>query len=283
MESVVKVLNKCFNVNGICYPEEHYMVNPEKRLAQIEALVDRKQYFVMNRARQYGKTTTLNQLVQYLSDRYIMFFISFEGLGESAFSSEAFFCNTLCRLLYDAVCYHEVPALDTDMERMILEKAEAGTISDMQKLSEWISDICDCAEKPVVLMIDEVDQASNHKVFLDFLGMLRSKYLKRTTRPTFQSVILAGVYDIKNLKHRMREDREHQFNSPWNIAADFQVDMSFGMNEIEEMLREYACDRAYQMNMREAAEEIYEYTAGYPYLVSKICKLIDEQMSESSF
>lgn len=83
-------------------------------------------------------------------------------------------------------------------------------------------------------MIDEVDQASNHKVFIDFLGMLRSKFLNRSTRPTFQSVILAVVYDIKNLKHRIREDNEHQMNSPWNIAADFSVDMSFTKEEFKQ-------------------------------------------------
>lgn len=70
------------------------MVNIDVRLAEIKGLVDEKQYFVINRARQYGKTTTLNQLVNYLSDKYTVFFISFEGLGTSAFESESAFCNT---------------------------------------------------------------------------------------------------------------------------------------------------------------------------------------------
>ncbi len=55
----------------------------------------------------------------------------------------------------------------------------------MLSLSSLISNICKNAEVPVILMIDEVDQASDHKVFIDFLGMLRSKFLKRSTRPTF--------------------------------------------------------------------------------------------------
>lgn len=37
--------------------------------------------------------------------------------------------------------------------------------------------------------------------------------------PTFHSVILAGVYDIKNLKLKIRPEEEHKYNSPWNIAA----------------------------------------------------------------
>lgn len=283
IESVVKVLNKCFNVNGVCYPEENYMVNIENRLAQIEKMVDKKQYFVINRARQYGKTTTLNQMVKYFSAHYTIFFISFEGLGQLAFDTESSFCKTLYRLLYDTVRYREVPELESAVQNMMLERKDDDGVSDMPGLSNWISDICMRSVKPVVLMIDEVDQASNYRVFLDFLGMLRSKYLKRTTRPTFQSVILAGVYDIKNLKHRIREDKEHQYNSPWNIAADFRVDMSFRPDEIAVMLEEYAGDKACQMNVSEVAEAIYKYTAGYPYLVSKICKLIDENMDQSSF
>lgn len=64
---------KYFNVTADCRPEEHYMVNLDKRLAQIKELVDRGAYFTINRARQYGKTTTLNALCQYLKQEYYRF------------------------------------------------------------------------------------------------------------------------------------------------------------------------------------------------------------------
>lgn len=274
-------MSKVFNVNGTCYPDEHYMVNIESKLAEIKELVDEKKYFVMNRARQYGKTTTLNMLVRYLADKYTVFFISFEGLGENAFGNEETFCSTLCKLLYDTVAYEEVPALDEAVKQIITNSVEEKKIKDMLGLSKFITDICKKANVPVVLMIDEVDQASNHKIFIDFLGMLRSKFLKRNTRPTFQSVILAGVYDIKNLKHRIREDYEHQMNSPWNIAAEFRVDMSFTIEDIEGMLWDYRTEHQNVMNVKEVAKIIYEYTSGYPYLVSKICKLIDERCNRN--
>lgn len=72
----------------------------------------------------------------------------------------------------------------------------------------------------------EVDSASNNQVFLDFLAQLRSGYLERDIVPTFKSVILAGVYGIKNLKIKIRPEEEHKRNSTWNIAARFDVDMS---------------------------------------------------------
>ncbi len=269
-------MSKTFNVIGTCYPEENYMVNMESRLNEIKKLVDEKKYFTINRARQYGKTTLLNLMVDYLSSKYTIFSVSFEGLGDSVFEKESSFCGMICNLLYDAIRYDEVPALETPLKGIIYDAVKSNSIENFFGLSAMISDLCKAAKRPVVLMIDEVDQASGHKVFLDFLGMLRSKYLKRMTRPVFQSVILAGVYDIKNLKQRIRKDEEHRYNSPWNIAADFCVDMSFTVKDIAEMLQDYAADKDIEMEYYKIASEIHEYTSGYPYLVSKICKLIDE-------
>lgn len=75
------------------------------------------------------------------------------------------------------------------------------------------------------MIIDEVDSATNNQVFLDFLAQLRSYYLAREDSPTFQSVILAGVYDVKNIRRKISPDEAHKANSPWNIAADFKVNM----------------------------------------------------------
>ena len=61
---------KIFNVNGACRPGQHYMVNLEPKLREIKAMVDAGEYFVINRARQYGKTTTLYALADYLKKDY---------------------------------------------------------------------------------------------------------------------------------------------------------------------------------------------------------------------
>ena len=131
-------------------------------------------------------------------------------------------------------------------------------------------------------MIDEVDSASNNQVFLDFLAQLRGYYINRDRKPTFWSVILAGVYDIKNLKRKIVTDGESKVNSPWNIAADFQVEMSFSVNDIAGMLSDYENDHRTGMNILEMAQIIYDYTAGYPFLVSRLCKLLDEYVAGST-
>lgn len=58
-------MRRYFNTEGKCMPNVHYMVNIDERLEKIKRLyVDRGKYFVINRGRQYGKTTTLAALEQ---------------------------------------------------------------------------------------------------------------------------------------------------------------------------------------------------------------------------
>ncbi len=90
-------------------------------------------------------------------------------------------------------------------------------------------------------------------------------------RLDFHAVILAGVYGIKNLKLKMRSNEEHQYNSPWNIATEFDIDMNFSAEQITSMLEEYEADYHIEMDTTTVAENIYQYTSGYPFPVSAIC------------
>ena len=57
--------------------------------------------------------------------------------------------------------------------------------------------------------------------------------------------------------------------------------MSFSILDIEEMLQEYELDNQTGMHVKEMANLIYEYTSGYPFLVSRICKMIDEELGKT--
>ena len=52
--------------------------------------------------------------------------------------------------------------------------------------------------------------------------------------------------------------------------------MSFSSEEIEKMLLEYSNDYSLNMNTKELSKEIYFFTSGYPFLVSRVCQIIDE-------
>lgn len=269
-------MRKEFNITGSCNPERHYMVNSEKRFRAIEKLIDAGEYFTINRARQYGKTTTLLVIWRCLSKRYIVLPLSFEGLGNSVFMSEEAFVSTFTRM----VARHLNSMMQEAALVGIWENCAAKSFGDLALV---ITDFCKKASKPIVVTIDEVDQSSDNQLFLDFLGMLRNKYLERNREGidyTFHSVILAGVYDVKNIKLKIRPGAEKKYNSPWNIAADFKVDMTFHPEEIAQMLTDYENDVHTGMDIKAVSEEIYKYTFGYPFLVSKLSKVIDEELGQ---
>ena len=264
-------MERYFNITGCCNPQEHYMVNLDSRLAQIKKMVDRGQYFSINKGRQYGKTTILKALREYLKNDYVVISMDFQFVSTSEFATENRFVKAFARLLWSR--YHrEMPnEIEEQIKQMklSLNYVEADLFVT---LSEW----CEMSSKPIVLMIDEVDSASNNQVFLDFLAQLRGYYLERTEFPTFQSVILAGVHDIRNLRQKIRPDTEHKHNSPWNIASNFDIDMSFSVSDIAGMLMEYEHDHHTGMDIQKLSQLIYDYTSGYPVLVSSICKYLDE-------
>ena len=86
------------------------------------------------------------------------------------------------------------------------------------------------------------------------------------------------MHDVKTLKLKLRPDEERKYNSPWNIAADFKVDMSFNPAEISTMLKDYANETGVKIDIPTMSKKLHEYTAGYPFLVSKLCKTIDEDI-----
>jgi hypothetical protein len=161
-------MNKKFNTTGVCVPDLHYMVDIKNKLNIIETMVHRGGYFVINRPRQYGKTTTMYMLEQTLKNEYLIISISFEGIGDSIFSTEAEFSTRFLKILA-----RSVKLQDKEISDFIMELSK--TADNFEALSYDITDIVDESDRPVILLIDEVDKNSNNQLFLGFLGLLRNK------------------------------------------------------------------------------------------------------------
>ena len=139
-------MRRRFNTTGSCSVDKHYMVRLDDRLKKIkDDYVDYGSYFVINRGRQYGKTTTLKALKKYLSEEYTVISLDFQELGSAKFADQSKFACAFAKVF--------------------MRSARTSQLSDTMKLLEP----------------------------------------------------LAGVYDIKNLKLKLRPGSEHQYNSPWNI------------------------------------------------------------------
>ena len=273
---------KEFNTTGVCIPSKHYMVDLSERVIEIKKLVDAGKYFTINRARQYGKTTTLTALSSVLASQYVVISTSFEGIGEAGFADEQSFVKEVCRLLRREFRREKrIPdEIRVQVDDLFNRKTDKPTLGDLfDVLLLW----CEQSEMPVILIIDEVDTATNNQVFLDFLAQLRDNYINRDVKQIkiFQSVILAGVTDVKHLKIKIRGKKDEKENSPWNIAADFTIDMSLSETGIKGMLDEYESDHQTGMDTEAIARQIREYTNGYPFLVSRICELIDVEVRKA--
>lgn len=268
---------KRFNTVGKCIPSMHYMVNIDRQVESAAKLVRQGNYFCINRGRQYGKTTTLSFLKRKLeAEGFAVFSLSFEGLGDSSFESVEKLSYTSLLLMKRWVDMGAVKNLSLESVGCFakLDREFSTSISSLF-YTDFVYELC--RHNRVVLLIDEVDQAGNHIEFVKFLGILRDLYLNRDEISAFQSVVLAGVYDIKNLKLKMRPDDMHQYNSPWNIAVSFNEDMALPADGIADMLEEYSRDHDICFDKTAISQMIYDYTSGYPVLVSRLCEIIDEQ------
>ena len=96
---------KQFNTAVTCDPVRHYMVDTTAKMKVFERMIDDKKYFTINRARQFGKSTSLNWILHNMSQRYLVVPIDFENTSESNWLSEKsfydFFCDNMISLTSD--------------------------------------------------------------------------------------------------------------------------------------------------------------------------------------
>ena len=270
-------MKRKFNDTGLCVRHLHYMADTSPQINEIfDTLIEPGEYFTITGGRQFGKTTTIALIADLLEkkDDYLLIETSFEGIGDAIFKNEQKFSEGFLSNLYNKT---------KRINKPIAEEFHQASkqAQDFDDLSDFITAFNKKQRSKVVLIIDEVDKSSNNQLFLSFLGMLRDKYLLRNDGEdsTFHSVILAGVHDVKTMKLKIREHGEEKLNSPWNIAAEFNIDLSLNPKQIETLLEDYLSEHPdIEIPKQEVAEKLYYYTSGYPFLVSKMCKFIDEDI-----
>ncbi len=95
-------MKKKFNDTGLCVSRKHYMVDTTSQLKETIELIEAGEYFIINRPRQFGKTTTISLLEKSpLLNDYLILRMSFEGIGDTYYQSEARFSQMFLTKIKD--------------------------------------------------------------------------------------------------------------------------------------------------------------------------------------
>ena len=97
-----------FNETGLCFPDEHFMADISAKIDATYKMVEEGAYFIINRPRQYGKTTMLYTLTDKLleSGQYMAFKMSFEAMSDTNFLDETVFVPAFVRRLAKSVDFY---------------------------------------------------------------------------------------------------------------------------------------------------------------------------------
>lgn len=267
-------MTKFFNTAGLCFPEDHYMVDPLKRFSGVEELIKKRLYFTINAPRQTGKTTYLHALARKLKKdgHYISIVASFERAGYEDISiKEA--NKTLISAVYHSSTY-QLP------EKYQPENPEEKSFPDLYSyLQNW----CKNLEKPLVLLVDEIDALLDN-VFVAVLRQFRDGYQSRPKQfPA--SVVLVGLRDVRDYKAKIRgSQRSWGSGSPFNIKSDSLFLKNFSREEVFELLKQHTKETG-QVFPEEAKEEIFRISAGQPWLTNAlanqiVCRILGDDFSK---
>ena len=136
-------MQRRFNVTGLCYPDRHYMVNLDSRLAQIKEMIDFGDYFVINRARQFGKTTILYALRNYLQEEYNVISISFQRISTVNYQNESAFSKVFLEEFVSAAKnLHLIFQNDKDILYEIRKRIEVECNLNLTEMFRLLSEVC---------------------------------------------------------------------------------------------------------------------------------------------
>ena len=262
-------MEKCFNIAGPCFPDEHYMLPALERLPGIMRIVEQRSYFVLHAARQSGKTTALMALVEDINEKGDMNALYFTVETIQRFTDPREGIPKIVESMRNAVLRHPLfkdIVRDPNSEIPALRPPSPGL-----DVKAFLALLAEKSEKPLVVFFDEVDCLSDDTL-VTFLRQLRDGYVTRKTSPFPASIALVGMRDIRDYKARIRPEGQTLGSaSPFNIISE---DLTLGNFKETDIARLYAqhTEATGQIFSDGAVDNVYEYTRGQPWLVNALAR-----------
>lgn len=255
-----------FNTAGPVRADDHYCLDPLQRfsLPDIMTLIAQKKYFVLHAPRQTGKTSALLALMEHLNQtgNYQALYINVEIAQAAREDVEVAMQAILSELASRADTMLADP-LPTQIRDQTLARESANTALNYL-LTQWAQQ----AEKPLILLIDEIDSLIGDTL-ISVLRQLRAGYDKR---PGFfpQSVILCGVRDVRD--YRIHSSQTKQIitgGSAFNVKAKSLSLGNFSQAEVATLYQQHTIETG-QLFEDGVLDEVWELTRGQPWLVNAL-------------
>jgi hypothetical protein len=240
----------------------------------IHILLEDMQYFLIHAPRQTGKTTFLHALAHRLNKEgnYVAVVCSLESAGYTSISVETANINFIKALAKMSKFFLGTENLSPDIAKYISEPSVLG---------DYLTDWCDTLDKPLVLLLDEVD-ALYDDVLISTLRQLRDGF---QTRPNHfpQSIALVGLRDIRDFRMRARADNPSiGSGSPFNIKAKSFFLPAFSKEEVRFLLNQHTLDTG-QVFSEEVLEKLYAYSGGQPWLTNALANEIVREILKNDY
>ncbi len=164
-----------FNTAGPINTNDHYCIPPLTRfnLEQMMTLIQQKKYFVLHAPRQVGKTSYLLALTEYLNQQaeYRALYVNVEEAQAVREDIEAAMRMITNRIASDARDFLK-DRFPLEVKSQILASSAGDALGEL--LTQWSEN----SEKPLILLIDEID-ALVGDTLISVLRLLRAGYYKR--------------------------------------------------------------------------------------------------------
>ncbi|MCP5049410.1 MAG: AAA family ATPase, partial [bacterium] len=269
-------MERFFNTAGPINVDDHYCIPPLNRfnLPEILTLIGQKKYFVLHAPRQTGKTSYLKALMEYLNKegKYKALYSNIEGAQAPRENVDEAMRSILSSMSEDALIHLDDSFLSKNWKAILDEN---GAFSAFRlTVSRW----CRQSDKPVVLLIDEVDALVGDTL----IALLRQIRMGYNDRPgAFPlCIILCGLRDVRD--YRMHWDKNKPKitgGSPFNIKARSLRLGSFNPGEIQSLYLEHTTETGQVFN-KEIFPMVWELTEGQPWLVNALAYEVCFEMKE---
>ncbi len=253
-----------FNRSGPVVAGRHYHIPPLERvdLAEIRQLVAWKQYFVLYAPRQTGKTSVLLALQDLLNAEggYRCVYVNVE-VGQAMREDVERATKVILAQLARQARQTGDDYLTETWSRIF---AQHGPGALGEALSRW----AEAAEKPLVLLIDEIDALVGDSL-LSVLRQLRADYPHRPESFP-QSVVLCGVRDVRD--YRIYSSSAKTMvggGSAFNIKAESLRLGDFTRGEVHSLLGQHTAETGQPFGSG-ALEAVWSQTRGQPWLVNAL-------------